>query len=119
MKISRLVIHNFRSIADVNLLVSDYVVLVGENNTGKTSLITALRMFWEDGGVKFDSETDLPKFERDDDESWLEIRFQTTQSEQEALKKEYRSPDGILRVRRYFHSSRSDLVRTNQSNIYA
>jgi putative ATP-dependent endonuclease of OLD family len=119
MKISRLVIHNFRSIADVNLLVSDYVVLVGENNTGKTSLITALRMFWEDGGVKFDPETDLPKFERDDDESWLEIRFQTTQSEQEALKKEYRSPDGILRVRRYFHSSRSDLVRTNQSNIYA
>lgn len=43
-------IHNFRSLADVTLDLYDYALLVGENNTGKTSVLTALRCFYEDGG---------------------------------------------------------------------
>lgn len=119
MKITFISIHNFRSIVDASILVSDYLILVGENNTGKTSIITALRMFWEDDKIKFNPEIDLPKFEGQDKESWIEIHFQTTQPEQESLKYEYRSPDNILKVRRYFHSSQRDLVHPNQSNIYA
>lgn len=119
MKISQFLLHNFRCIKDANIHLSNYSVLVGENNTGKTAIITALRMFWEDGGIKFDPDTDLPKFERDDDESWLEVHFLTTQSEQESLKQDYHSTDGVLRIRRYFHSPRPDIVRSNQSNIYA
>lgn len=116
MKISHLMIHNFRSLADVTLDLYDYALLVGENNTGKTSVLTALRCFYEDG-AKFSREVDFPKFPVEDKESWMEIHYKTTPEEQETLKKEYRSDDNVLGVRRYFQSD-DDLVKANQSNIY-
>ncbi len=53
----------------------------------------------------------------DDKESWVELHFQTTADEQDTLKDEYKSPDGLLRVRRYFASK--ERVKAKQSNIYA
>lgn len=98
--------------------MNDYNLLVGENNAGKTGVLTALRYFYEDQGVKFNRETDFPKFVTDDNESWIEIHYQTTEAEQESLKEEYRSDDKILRVRRYFMSTKKDLVKAKESNIY-
>jgi predicted ATP-dependent endonuclease of OLD family len=48
MKISKVVIHNFRSILDSEFDLADYSLLVGENNAGKTTVISALRAFYED-----------------------------------------------------------------------
>lgn len=118
MKIHRVILHNFRSIPDMDIDLGDYCLIVGENNTGKTAFLTALRMFYEEGGAKFNRKIDFPKFSVDDDESWIEIHYMTNPNEQGLLKEEYRSPDSILRVRRYFHSSGPHLVRSNQSNIY-
>jgi putative ATP-dependent endonuclease of OLD family len=118
VKIRQLILHNFRSIKDATFRLSDYSLLVGENNAGKTAVVTALRIFYEDEGAKYSREVDFPKFATDDHESWIEIHFDTTIDEQESLKKEYRSPDNILRVRRYFESENENLVKTGQSNIY-
>jgi len=52
MKIKSVKIHNFRSIKDAEFGLNDYSVLVGANNSGKTNILTALRIFYEDG-VKF------------------------------------------------------------------
>lgn len=118
MKIHEIAVHNFRSLKDVTLTLGNYSLLVGQNNAGKTSVLTALRCFYEEGGAKFTADLDFPKFPVDDDESWIDLTFLTTTEEQATLKKEYRSEDGILRVRRYFRSAKKDLVKSNQSNIY-
>lgn len=119
MKIREIIIHNIRSIKDAVFHVSDYSMVVGENNSGKTNILTALRLFYEDAGLKYKKDTDFPKFETDDQESWIEIAFETTIDEQDSLKNEYKSEDNILRVRKYFQSDNGDLVKTSQSNIYA
>lgn len=43
MKLRRLEIKNFRGITDLNLELGDTTVLIGENNTGKTAILDALR----------------------------------------------------------------------------
>lgn len=118
MKLQEVIIHNIRSIQHTSFQLSDYSMLVGENNVGKTNILTALRLFYEDGGLKYKKEIDSPKF-AGDEESWVELAFKTTEDEQGSLKDEYKSEDRILRVRKYFQSKEKDLVKTNQSNIYA
>ncbi|MBI4918089.1 MAG: AAA family ATPase [Acidobacteria bacterium] len=118
MKLRRVIIHNFRSIENLQISLEDYALLVGENNVGKTSMVTALRAFYENEGAKFDGKVDLPKFPTADTDSWIELHFATGPEEQEGLKAEYRSSDGVLRVRRYFHSADRELVKPQQSNIY-
>ncbi|MDE0158608.1 MAG: AAA family ATPase [Candidatus Dadabacteria bacterium] len=118
MKLQEVIIHNIRSIQHTSFQLSGYSMLVGENNVGKTNIFTALRLFYEDGGLKYKKDVDFPKFAKDD-ESWVELAFITTEDEQDGLKDEYKSKDRILRVRKYFRSKEKDLVKPNQSNIYA
>lgn len=115
MKIQQIQIHNFRSIKDAKLKLDNYSLLVGENNAGKTTVITAIRMFYSDRGLTFSEERDFPKFATDDNECWIEIKFITTDEEQETLKEEYRSYDKILTVRKYFRSKNKDY----KNNLYA
>ena len=42
MKISRLTIENFRGIASAALLFPDHVLLIGDNNTGKSTVLEAI-----------------------------------------------------------------------------
>jgi len=118
MNIKKITIHNFRSIKHQQIIVNDYSILLGENNAGKTNIIRALRIFYENN-LKFDAKVDFPKFETDDQESWVEIEFITSQEDQLNLKDEYKSEDNLLKVRRYFKSEDKDLVKANQSNIFA
>ena len=115
MRIRTVALHNFRSIKDVKFDLEDHSLLVGENNAGKTNVITALRIFYEDHGIKFDENRDFPKFTTDD-ESWIELEFLTNAEEQENLKQSYKSEDKILKVRRYLKSDQN--VKSGQSNIY-
>lgn len=120
MKIRKVYIHNFRSIKDVSLEFEDYSLLIGENNVGKTNIISALRVFYDD--LKYVPDRDFPKFDTDDQESWIEIEYLTTKEEQSLLKKEYRSDDRILKVRKILKTEDdkfSSKIRTNQSNIFA
>ena len=119
MKLQEVIIHNIRSIQHTSFQLSDYSILVGENNVGKTNIFTALRLFYEDGGLKYKKEVDFPKFANDSEESWVELAFKTTEDEQNGLRDEYKSEDKVLRARKYFQSKEKGLVKTNQSNIYA
>lgn len=111
-------IHNFRSLLDANFDLKKYSLLVGENNAGKTDIITALRIFYEDD-IKFDAKNDFPKCNPADKESWIELEFLTTDDEQVSLKDEYKSTDKILKVRKYLKSENADLVKSGTSNIFA
>ncbi|GIW81986.1 MAG: hypothetical protein KatS3mg105_3793 [Gemmatales bacterium] len=90
MKIVRITLHNFRSIKDISIDMNDFGLLVGQNNAGKTSVLTALRMFYEEGGAKYSKDVDFPKFDVDDEESWIEIHYRTSPAEQDQLKEAYR-----------------------------
>ncbi|WP_339528554.1 AAA family ATPase [Pseudomonas mucidolens] len=46
MKISRIKIKNFRSIECIDLAFSDFNILVGQNNTGKTNFFEAINWFY-------------------------------------------------------------------------
>lgn len=117
MRIQKIKIHNFRSIKEQEVTLGDYSILLGENNAGKTNVIRALRIFYEND-LKFDSKVDFPKFKTDDQESWIEIDFLTTAEEQANLKDEYKSNDNILRVRKFLKSDDKERVKANQSNIF-
>jgi hypothetical protein len=106
---------NFRSIKDLTFRLNDYSLLIGPNNSGKTNIIDALRIFYEK--EKFDSE-DIPKFETDDQESWIEIDFQLTNEEFLNLKDDYKRDSNSLKVRKYLRSSDRSKVKSNQNNIY-
>lgn len=115
MKIQTVKIHNFRSIEEAEFNLDDYTLLIGENNAGKTTVITAIRMFYEDKGLKFVERRDFPKFAVSDNESWVEITFITTDDEQENLKEEYKSVDKFLTVRKYLKS----VEKSHKGNLYA
>jgi predicted ATP-dependent endonuclease of OLD family len=115
MKIKTIILHNFRSIKEQTFNLKDYSLLIGANNSGKTSVIDTLMIFYEK--EKFDKE-DIPKFQTDDQEIWIEIEFHLTDNEFENLKAEYKQDNNSLKVRKYLKSSQSDRVKSNQSNIY-
>ncbi|MDD2227350.1 MAG: AAA family ATPase [Clostridia bacterium] len=118
MQLQKVKIHNFRSILDADFDLEKYSLLVGENNAGKTNVITALRIFYEDD-IKFDVKNDFPKCNPIDKESWIELEFLTTDDEQKSLKDEYKSGTKILKVRKYLKSENAELVKSGTSNIFA
>lgn len=99
MKIKTVQVHNFRSLVDVTYHMSDYCLLVGANNSGKTNVIDALRVFY-DKDIKFNAQADNPKSGASDDECWIEIEYVLTDEEYQTLKDEYKIDDNRLKVRK-------------------
>src|ERR1700761_3880380 len=50
-KISRITFRNFKALADFSLSLRDVNLLVGPNNSGKSTIISALRVL--DNGIRF------------------------------------------------------------------
>ena len=117
MKAVRLIIHNFRSLLDVDLDLQDYSLLLGPNNSGKSNLLAAVRAFYEKD-LKFEEARDFPKCITQDQESWVELEFQCEQAEFDQLKDEYRLSDRRFRVRKYFKSVEKDDENKVRTGIY-
>jgi len=49
-------IHNFRGIIDQTLHLGNYSLLVGANNTGKTTIIDCIRVFYEKDKYSYTNE---------------------------------------------------------------
>lgn len=112
----RLSIHNYRSIQDATIDLHDYTLLMGANNAGKSTIINAVRLFYDD--LKW-SDADVPKRASVGGESYVEITFELGDVEWSALPTKYRGSDGqSLTVRRYFRRG-GGAVRGNQSNLFA
>lgn len=60
MKIANVIIENFRSIEKADLNFSDFNILIGQNNTGKTNFFEAIDWFYTGSGISDDI-----KFQRD------------------------------------------------------
>lgn len=114
MKITKIRIHNYRSIIDVTIEAHRFIVLVGANNAGKSNIINALRCFYDD--LKW-TEDDFPKRGAGDNDSWVELTFELANNEWENLADRYK--EGVLNqcviLKRYF---KGDKFKVKQSNIY-
>ena len=87
MKITHVTIHNFRSIRDCKLQCRDMLVLLGQNNHGKSNVISALD-FALNSSRKPDKEDFFAFRESDDHTMWVEVTFdRLTDEEKEKLKK--------------------------------
>ncbi|MCL5410493.1 MAG: AAA family ATPase [Patescibacteria group bacterium] len=71
MHIKKIIVHNFKSIEHQELTCGCYNVLVGENNSGKSNLISALRFFY--GEYKLAQEDVYQKIK--DDAIYVEIEY--------------------------------------------
>jgi len=102
MKLIHTHLHNFRSIIDQQFSLSPYGLIVGANNAGKSSIIDAIRAFYEADGFKFDKDRDFPYIPTEDQESWIELTFKLDKEEFESLANDYKNDNQILRVRKFF-----------------
>lgn len=105
MKVEHLSIHNFRGIIDASMEFHSYALVVGANNSGKSTIVDCIRAFYEKDGFKFKKETDFPLKGAEDQESWMELTFSLTDEEHESLKDEYKTGDKLLKVRKYFQTA--------------
>lgn len=117
MKLRAIKIHNFRSVLDADIEAHDYMLLVGANNAGKSTILNALRAFYDD--AKWTTE-DFPKMAVTDNESWVQLKFHLDDDEWAGLADEYKEDvaDQSLAVRRYFKSDDKTRIQKDQSNIF-
>lgn len=102
MKLRKAQIHNYRGVRDAEAAFDSYSLIVGANNAGKTTIINAIRAFYEKDNFKFKEKVDYPHGEPLDGESWVELEFSLDDDEAASLKEEYLLDDQHLRVRKYF-----------------
>ncbi|MCA9841953.1 MAG: AAA family ATPase [Cyanobacteria bacterium HKST-UBA03] len=116
MKLSKVIIHNYRGIIDGEFNLYDYTLLVGEKKKKKTTVINAIRTFF-DQDISFNKEHDFPKSGYRDNNSWVEISFKLTQDESELLVEQLGenalSEENILKIKRFF-ISQEEKIKTNE-----
>ena len=99
MKISKLVIHNYRSIRECELDCREMLVLLGQNNNGKSNIFRALE-FALSSSLKLDL-SDLFAFAEDDDKKiWVEVTFYELTEPERTTWKKYVSSNGSIRIRK-------------------
>lgn len=104
MRVTEVSIHNFRSIHDMTIRLEPLSLMAGANNSGKSNVIDAIRLFY--GELKWDTQRDTPKVTAPDTESWIEVEFLPTGDELAQLKDDYRGANGTFRVRNYVSDSK-------------
>ena len=118
MRIAKLTIHNFRSVADATIYLGDYSLTIGANNSGKSNVMDALRVFYEKG-IKYEEAKDKPRFKTDDEEGWIDIEFVLTDDEYANLKDEYRRLNNQVKVRKYLRTQAKGADGKPKQGIYA
>lgn len=99
MEISRLRVHNYRSIKDIDLECRSVMVLLGENNAGKSNILSSIE-FLLTGSAKPAPE-DLFAFREDDDETlWVEITFTQLTSQEKNTFQRYLLRGDKVRIRK-------------------
>lgn len=105
MRLESVSICNFRGIRNLSIRLESHSALVGANNAGKSSVIDALRMFYDKDGYRFEFHRDFPKAADETCDSWIELTFRLSESENALLPETIRSANRKLKVRRWFHLS--------------
>lgn len=94
MKIRRVKIHNWRSIKDVDISFRDLMVFIGQNNHGKSNVLSAILFFF---GVITCAELD---FNKGCDELFVEITFGNLDGHDKTQFAKYVTSENTITVRK-------------------
>lgn len=94
MKIRELTIHNWRSIHDLFLSVEDLMIFIGQNNHGKSNILSAILFFF--GEISLD----VLDFHRDRENLFVEILFGELDDGDRTTFKKYVTTKNNIRVRK-------------------
>jgi predicted ATP-dependent endonuclease of OLD family len=94
MKIHKLKIHNWRSIKNIDITFRDLMVFVGQNNHGKSNILSALLFFF--GNIPCVDQD----FNTDSEEAFIEVTFGSLGAEDNARFTKYLASDDTFTVRR-------------------
>jgi len=100
MKISHAVIHNYRSIVQVEIEVGDSLVILGPNNHGKSNILGALE-FALMSSAKVAPDDFFEFRPATDPELWVEVTFSRLTEQERRTFERYVLPDGSLRIRKW------------------
>jgi predicted ATP-dependent endonuclease of OLD family len=99
MRINSIEIHNWRSIENIKINFENLMIFIGQNNHGKSNVLSAILFFLGEFGV---SETD---YRKGTDELWVEIEFTDLDSHDKNQFKKYVTSDNKVKVRRSANSN--------------
>jgi len=94
MKIREVTIHSWRSIRSVTLSVQDLMIFIGQNNHGKSNILSAILFFFGEVGL------DGLDFHRDAKELFVEVMFGDLDDSDETTFKKYVTAQNTIQVRK-------------------
>ena len=94
MKIKHVMIHNWRSIKHVEIDFQDLMIFIGQNNHGKSNILTAILFFF---GQLSHGELD---FNEGTNEMYVEVTFAELDEHDNTTFKKYVSSDNTIKVRK-------------------
>ena len=94
MKIRELTIHNWRSIHELSLSVEDLMIFIGQNNHGKSNILSAILFFF--GEIPLD----VLDFHRDREDLFVEVLFGDLDDGDRTTFKKYVTTKNNIRVRK-------------------
>ncbi len=102
MQITKVTIDNFKTVRETNLTLRPFTVLVGKNNTGKSNILEALRLYF--GDVKATDNMFRNTAKEKAEQLWIEVEYLAdTPEEIEDLPEKYKLPGNRYRVRFWPH----------------
>jgi CRISPR-associated exonuclease Cas4 len=94
MKIKELKIHNWRSIADISMDFEKLMIFIGQNNHGKSNILSAILFFF--GEISL-CEKDYRKGSK---ELWVEIEFDELDDHDKSQFRKYLTHENTIKVRK-------------------
>lgn len=94
MKIKELKIHNWRSIADISIDFEKIMIFIGQNNHGKSNILSAILFFLGEMSL---CEKDYRKGSK---ELWVEIEFDELDDHDKSQFRKYLTHEDTIRVRK-------------------
>jgi hypothetical protein len=94
MKIKTLSLHNWRSVKDLNVCFQDMMIFIGQNNHGKSNILSSILFFFGQIGL------DPLDFNGDANELFVEVTFSDLDEADRRTFRKYVTTDGTLRVRK-------------------
>lgn len=94
MKMQEVTIHNWRSVQDLTVFPEDLMIFIGQNNSGKSNILSAILFFFGETSL------DGLDFHRNTEELFVEILFSNLDQNDRTTFKKYVTAKNCMRVRK-------------------
>lgn len=115
MKIQHIQISNYRSIKELDIDVSDFLVLIGANNSGKSNILKALNFFFQ-GSEKIAADDVFSFFDGRETQVSVIVTFDSLNEQERNTFNKYILNDGTIIIRKNCQVIKNDNNKLNCSN---